>query len=467
MAQVAALLVRVASMVILARLLFPKDFGLLGMVVAFTGFLSIFRDFGLSLASVTRVSITEDQRSTLFWVNVAAGGVLAALCAAVAPVLVIFYAEPRLGQITIALGMGFVFSGASAQHRAILQRAMRFRELAVVDTVSLFLGAVVGISMAALGFGYWALVAMTVTPQVASMLGVWRATRWNPGGPRRGANVRSMLQYGGTVTLNSVVVYIAYNVDKVLVGRFWGADALGIYGRAYQLINYPSDVLNSAVAQVAFPALARLQNDPVRLRSFFRRGYSLLFVVALPMSVACALFAEDIVEVFLGPKWMEAASIFRLLAPTTIVFALVNLFGCLMMATGHALRSLKIALLIAPTVIAGCVVGLPYGPQGVAAGFSVAMVLLALPVIVWSSHGMPISMRDVLGAISPALISIVAGVAMVALSQQYVQAIEPVLLRLTVQTGVLFGVYSLVLLFALNQWTYYLKILDELRASRL
>jgi len=461
-----AFVLRTGSMIIMSRLLFPQDFGLFGMVIAFTGFLGLFRDFGLSIASVTRPSITNDQLSTLFWLNVAVGSILAATSAAAGPFLVTFYDEPRLLPITIAVGIGFLFIGAGAQHRAILQRAMRFGTLGVIDTAALVLGIVGGIGMAAFGQGVWALVVMTVGPQMVSAAGAWFATRWIPGRPKRGTDVRSMLWYGGSVTFNSVIVYVAYNADKVLVGRFFGAEALGIYGRAFQLINLPTDNLTASVSQVVFPALARLQNDPARLRSYFLQGYNLLFALVLPLIVGCALFPEDIVRVFLGARWLEAASIFRLLAPTVLVFALINPLGWMLMTTGRMSRSVKLAILIAPTVIAGYTFGLRYGPEGVAFGFSAAMVLLTGPFVVWATHGTPISLLDMVKAVSPPSLSIVVGAAVVASLSRYTQSIEPAFLRLVVETGLLFGTYSVMLLFALNQRSNYMKILGELGFRR-
>ena len=151
-------------MVIMARLLLPEDFGLVGMVTAFTGFLGLFRDAGLSMATVQRESITEAQLSTLFWINLAVGGLLALLSAALAPVLVSFYGEPRLFLIAIGLGAAFIFNGAAAQHRAMLQRNMRFAALAAIDIVALIIGIAAGVAVALAGGGYWGLVVMTVAP---------------------------------------------------------------------------------------------------------------------------------------------------------------------------------------------------------------------------------------------------------------------------------------------------------------
>jgi O-antigen/teichoic acid export membrane protein len=465
-AQGFSFVLRTGSMIIMTRLLFPEDFGLFGMVIAFTGFLGLFRDFGLSMASVTRPTVTHDQLSTLFWLNVAVGALLALLSAVAGPILVRFYDEPRLLSITIGVGIGFLFIGAGAQHRAILQRAMRFGTIGVIDTAALVLGIIAGCGMAALGMGYWALVMMTVGPQLASAAGAWIATRWIPGRPKRGTDVRSMLWYGGSVTFNGVIVYIAYNLDKVLVGRFFGAEALGIYGRAFQLITMPTENLTTTVSQVVFPALAKLQNDPVRFRSYFLQGYNFLFALVVPLIVACAIFPEDIVRVLLGARWIEAASIFRLLAPTVLVFALINPLGWMMMTTGRMSRSVKLAILIAPTVIAGYGIGLGYGPEGVALGFSAAMLLLTGPFVVWATHRTYVSALDVVKAVSPASLSIAVGAAVVVSLNRYTQAIEPAILRLVFESAVLFCTYGVMLLFVMNQRENYMKIVSELGFRR-
>jgi PST family polysaccharide transporter len=154
---------------------------------------------------------------------------------------------------------------------------MRFTTLAVIGVVSLIVSTAIGIGGAKAGYGYWALVAMTVALPLTSTIGFWLTTGWVPGMPRRRVGIRSMMRFGGTLTLSGLVAYLAYNSEKVLIGRFWGADAIGIYGRAYQLINVPTDNLNSAVGEVAFSALSRVQDDPSRFKSYFLKGYSLVF----------------------------------------------------------------------------------------------------------------------------------------------------------------------------------------------
>jgi PST family polysaccharide transporter len=393
-AQGAALVLRTGSMIVLSRLLLPRDFGVVAMATAATGFLALFRDFGLSTASVQRGTITQDQVSALFWINLGAGVVLAAACVLMAPGLVRFYGEPRLYAILVALGMGFVFNGATAQHRAMLQRQMRFQVLAVIDTAGLTLAIAVSIALALLGYGYWAVVSMTVCPQFVAMIGTWSTSRWMPGPLRRHSGLLPLLKFGSTLTLNSFVIYLAYNLDKILLGRVWGAEALGLYSRAYQLMTLPTDSLSAAISPVALRALSTVQTDPVRRRRFFLQGYGTFLTIAIPVAVACAAFGGDIIVSFLGAKWIPAITVFRILSPTMLAFAVINPFSWLMLADARPGRSLAMATVIAPTVILGYSLGLHAGPVGVATGFSVAMLALIVPLAFWAMHGLGVSVRD-------------------------------------------------------------------------
>jgi PST family polysaccharide transporter len=461
----AGFLLRLGALMILARLLGPKDFGLMGMVTAFTGVLGLFRDFGLSAAAVQRTTITEQQMSTLFWVNVLLGALLGLVALAMAPIIAAFYHEPQLFGVTAVLASGFLFNAAGIQHSALLQRQMRFTALAAISIVSSIVGIAIALGGAEAGYGYWALTAIPVASSVVGSIGAWASTGWVPGMPRRGTGIRTMLQFGGTLTLNGLVAYIAYNAEKVMIGRFWGADAIGIYGRAYQLVTLPTDNLNSAVGEVAFSALSRLQNDPIRFKGYFLKGFSLVMGLTLPITIACALFADDVVYFLLGPKWKDAAAIVRLLAPTIAIFAIVNPLGWFVYSLGLAARSLKIALVFAPFMITGYVIGLPYGPKGVALAYSSVMMLWLIPLILWCIHGTMISFRDILSAVSGPLASgILAGVLAFGVRRISDEFVSP-LPRLLLESSVLFATFFSVLLFAAGQKSLYLDLFRGLKGS--
>lgn len=466
--QAANLVLRLGFTAIMARLLDPRDFGLVAMVSVVTGIYGLFSTAGLSLATIQRPTVTNEQISTLFWINILVGVILFLLCLTTAPALVSFYHEPRLFWVTVAMGFGFILSASSVQHSALLQRQLRHFPLAMAETFSLFASFALGIAMALEGFEYWALVASAVAAPAINTVCIWVIAAWMPERPRRGAGVRSMLRFGGTITLNNLIVYLAYNSDKLLLGRFWGADALGLYGRAYQLINIPNANLLSAVGTVLFSALSRLHDDPARLRNYFLKSYALVSSITVPVSVFSAAFADDIILIVLGPKWTDAASMFRLLTPTILVFGIINPTGWLIQSVGLHTRSLAIAFVIAPLTITAYLVGLPYGPNGVALAFSAAMVLWMVPHVFWAVHNTVITPWDIfILTFRPFLASIAA--AAVALGIQYyllnVAHVHSSLVRLLTAGGTMIIIYLVLFLFVMGQKAFYIDLLRVLKDS--
>ena len=223
--------------------------------------------------------------------------------------------------------------------------------------------------------------------------------------------------------------------------------------------------LNSAVGGVAFSALSRLQDDPVRLRSYFLKGYSLVISMTVPISIFCALFADDIVLVVLGPKWADAAAIFRLLTPTILVFGIINPTGWLLQSVGLQGRSLRIALVIAPLVIAAYLIGLPYGPNGIAFAFSAAMTLWLVPHVVWCLHNTVISPWDLfLATCRPFFASIVAATFAFGVQLYFSQLPSP-FWRLAVGGGIMVSLYLWIFLFVMGQKSFYFDLLRGLKSS--
>ncbi len=462
--QLLNLILRLVFLVVMARLLDPKDFGLVAMVTAVTGVFGLFTWGGFSYATIQQAVITDEQISTLFWINVLIGALLACLCMATAPVLVDFYGDPRLFWVTIASAGGLLLTAATVLHMALIERQLRFGKLAVVEIFSQFVGIAVGIGTAFAGFGYWSLVISTLLQAAILLIGVWVIEPWRPGPPRRNVRIFPLLRFGGTVTLYTFVTYLSSNLDKILLGRFWGADVLGRYGRGYQLINIPTQNLNGAIGGVAFAALVRLQRDPIRLKSYFLKYYTLMNSLTLPTTLFCAVFANDIIAVVLGPKWIDTIPIFRLLTPTVLIFGIVNPVGWLLLAIGLQTRNLKIALVIAPSAAAAYVIGLPFGPEGVALAYSTAMLFWLVPQIIWSLHGTPISLGDIFWATGKPFFSALLATAAALVVAFYAANMHSPLLRLALESFTMFAVYYGILLFVMGEKTLYVYLFRALRA---
>jgi O-antigen/teichoic acid export membrane protein len=410
-AQGAKFAINFLSIIVLARLLSPEDFGLIAMVTPIVGLITLIRDMGLSAATIQKQSINDAQVSTLFWINVALSAVLAALIVASAPLVSRFYDEPRLVWITVAFGATMVTGGLTAQHIALLQRHMLFGQLALIEVSAMLIGFGVAVVAALAGLSYWSLVLMTATNSLAAMILAWRASGWRPGRPARGSGVRSMIAFGGHLTGANLCQYLNRNLDNVLIGKVWGEAALGLYNRAYSLLLMPITQLNGPITNVALPALSRLQGDPERYRTYYRKALGLLVTAGMPLVAFTGVEARPLVHVLLGEHWLATVPIFQALAPAAFIGTFNVATGWLYISLGRTARQLRWAVMQTPVIAASFFIGVPYGPIGVAVAYSVVMVLLRGPAIAYCLHGTFIRPRDVAVAIMPATIASLAAAA--------------------------------------------------------
>ncbi len=373
----------VGATVVLARLLTPQDYGLIGMVVVVTGFVSTFKDMGLSTATIQREEINAAQISTLFWINVALSVAIMLVTTALAPAVAWFYGERRLTLITIVYAAGFLFGGLTVQHEALLRRQMRFTALAVTEIVSLLAGIITAIVLGWYGARYWALVANQLVMGLSYAVAVWVVCRWRPGPPVRDPGVRSMLVFGRNMTGFSIVNYFARNLDNMLIGKFWGSQQLGLYAKAYQLLLLPIDQINSPIAAVAVPALSRLTDSPERYRRAYLRIIEKIAMLTMPGMALMIVTSDWIVRIVLGPNWMDASRIFALLGIVGLIQPILNTTGWLFISQGRTHHMFQWGLVGSTIIILSIIIGLPWGAMGVAFSYSVVGVCIIAPALFW------------------------------------------------------------------------------------
>lgn len=394
--------ITIAATSVMARLLSPADYGLVGMVVFFTGFIAIFKDLGLSVATIQKSELSSDQVSTLFWVNVVVSVVLTGLTVILAPFISWFYGDPRLLAVTVITGLGFVLGGLTVQHEALLRRQMRFLSVALIVLLSIIVGYFVGIYMAWRGFRYWALVYSQLAVLMTNAVGVWMVCRWRPSLPKRGSDVRSMIAFGRNFTGFSVINYFSRNLDSLLLGKVWGATQLGLYNRAYQLMTLPIDQVNEPITSVAIPALSRMKDDERRYRLAYLRMLEKIAMFTMP-SVAFMMATSDwIVQVVLGPQWSATSRIFLLLGITGLFQPIANTTGWLFLTQGRSRDMLTWGFISGPITVASILLGLPWGAVGVAASYSFTRILLTDPLLFWFvGRTGPVRTKDFYRTIAP------------------------------------------------------------------
>lgn len=402
------------STAILARLLTPADFGLIMMVAAFTEFVNLFKDLGLSTATIQRKDVNHRQVSTLFWVNVALSCLLIGITAAISPLVAWFYGEPRLTRITIAIGSTFIFGGLIAQHTALMRRQMRFCALAVIEIVAMTASTVAAVIAALLGLSYWSLVILMVVRGFVSVVMVWWQSPWRPGRPLRGSGVRSMLAFGGNLTGANVLNHFTRNADNVIIGYVLGGAALGMYSKAYHLLMLPLSQLNMPFNTIMIPVLSRLQDEPQRYRRYYLQIIAGLAAMTMPLVAFLFATADEVIYIVLGSQWSAAAGVFRYLAPAAFLTSIGFAPSWLCVSLGRARVQFRWTMLSAPVIVAGFLIGIHWGINGVAASFSITWSAMFLLFVYWTTRHSPVRFRDIVQALAvPVVSSLFAGIAVV------------------------------------------------------
>jgi len=404
-------ILNLVGIAILARLLTPEDFGLVAMVITVVGFMLLYKDLGLSKATIQTEDIKHHQVSTLFWVNVAFSFVIFLLCWAIASTVARVYNEPRLTKITIVMAISFIFGGLTGQFQALMHRHMRFATINIVESLSVMGGIIVGIFFALRGYGYWSLVYKLLFEQFLLMFGFWLTCNWRPGKPVFSKEVRSLLQFGGNLTGANILYYLIGNTDKFILGAFSGAYQLGIYSKAYQFLALPVQQINIPFSSVVISALSRLQNDKLTFRTYYRKSVQFMADISIPMVVFLWVASEDIVWVFLGPQWLDSVIIFRILGLAALLVSIDVARGWVFVTLGQTARMLRWGLLATPITILGFLIGVHWGPVGVAGSLSITRSLLWLPGIIYCFKNTPLKFRDLANALwRPVICSTIAAI---------------------------------------------------------
>lgn len=413
-AQISKFILQTGSTVVLARLLVPEDYGLIGMATITANFAGLFKDLGLSAATIQKPEINHKQISTLFWINFLLSFISALIVAALAPTVAWFYKEPRLVWVTVALASSFIFSGLTVQHQALLRRQMHFTALAKIDVFSMSVSVITAILIAWCGLGYWALVSMPIAAAIANAVGVWIACSWRPGLPLRHSGIGSMLAFGGNMTGFSIVNYFSRNLDNILIGYYWGPQQLGLYTQAYKLLLLPITQINTPVTSVAISTLSSLQFEPEKYCKYYYRAILLITSIGMPIVAFMFVSADEIVPLVLGEQWINAVPIFQLLLPAAFIGTFNVAGGWVYQSLGKTNRQLRWGVFASTIDVIGFVISVRWGATGVAVAYSLTLLITLIPRFIYCFEGTPLRFMGLVNTLSkPAIASITAAMAII------------------------------------------------------
>ncbi|MEL6495643.1 MAG: lipopolysaccharide biosynthesis protein [Cyanobacteria bacterium J06623_7] len=442
LAQGSKFIIQLGSTALLARLLTPNDYGLIGMATPMIGFVQLFKDLGLSTATIQRDEINHRQVSTLFWINLGVSAIISLVFAALAPVAAQFYREPRMLQIVLALSSIFLIGGLSVQHRALIKRQMRFGKIAKIEIISVLVGIVAAIVAAYAGWGYWALVLMQIVTAVVNTLVTWSVCPWRPSLPSRQAGVKSMLAFGGNLTGFNCINYFSRNLDNILIGQYWGEGQLGLYSKAYQLVLLPIQQINSPVNSVALPLLSRVQSDRDKYTNYYYKFVLAIVFLGMPIVAFSFAVTDKLILLVLGEQWLDAIPIFQFLVPAAFMGTFNLASAWVYQSLGRTDRQLRIGIVMSSLDIIIFLISIRWGAIGVAAAYGLSRPFIWFPRFIYCYQDTPLKLRRLATTLArPSFASIAAALLVMLLDHMFLSDI-PMVLALVID-GLAYGVLYL------------------------
>lgn len=372
---------RIFSFVIklfLARILFPEDFGLIGMAAVFISILSVFNELGMSAALVQRSKedLSSEHYHTAFWTGVIWSIIIFSLVVfVVSPLAADFYSEPMLRKIIPFLSLGILISPINLVHKAKLTRSLNFKKLAIIENTSSFFAGVLSLSLAFLGAGVWALVFNSVTVFVIAMPQYFTATRWFPKVLWSKKAFKDIFGFGAYTTGTQLLGTVINQFDFLLVGKLMGASALGIYSFAFMITSVLKSQIIKILTKVMYPIYSKMNGEKDIMKKYYLKVLRINIFLVYPIMFFILLFAKHLIPLFFGDKWLGAVPIINVLSASVIISMIINSSNPLIRAYGKPGLELKIQVIKAflfflPFISLGTIY---YGVIGTAIGYTVAV----------------------------------------------------------------------------------------------
>ena len=355
-----------AVAIALARLITPEEFGTVALLYLFTGIAGVIADSGFAAALIQRQNVTEVDTSTVFWVTVVAGLVMALVLWASAPLIASFFELPILVPLTAAFAVNLFLSALGSTHSTLLTKRLDFRTQAKIGVTSTLIAAAVAVAMAWWGSGVWALAAQAIVTTAVSTLLLWIYNPWRPTFVFSRSSARALFGFGGYL-LASGLLDVAYNrMYTLLIGKFHGVRDLGFYSRADSTVTLASGVLTGILGRVAFPVFSAAASDPAQLRRGVRMALRGMMLINLPLMLGMAAVAEPLVVTVYGEQWLPCVPALQVLCLAGLLWPLHVINLNVLMAQGHSHLFFRLEVVKKVLGTAFLVVGTLFGVMGIA-----------------------------------------------------------------------------------------------------
>jgi len=395
---------RFIIIIILARLLNPADFGIVGLAAIFLGLIDVIKELGLSAAIVQRKEINEIHLSTSFWASVIAGITLFIIAILASPFVADFFQEDIVQPILIVSAIGLIIGSFSVIHYALLEKSLNFKKLTIAEVCAAFVSGMVSVFLAINGYGVWSLVFGGLAGSFISVVILWKIVAWRPSLRFSFARFKELFGFGSHVMGSKVLNYTHSNMDYLVVGKLLGTSALGYYSFAYHLITFPVHKVSMMVTRVTFPAFSTIQDDNNTLRKGYLKVVRYISLITFPMLAGMFVVAPEFVVVVYGAKWAPMILPLQILCLAGALKSIGTTTGSILLSKGRADILFKCDILAAIVLPIAVIIGANYGIAGVAAAVTVSMVSIFPIVQMITNKLIDLSMFSYFKAIYPAII---------------------------------------------------------------
>lgn len=375
-ASIAGQILDLAISIILARLLTPEAFGLVGMTAVFTGFVAIFGDMGFSSALIQRRVVEDRHLSSIFWLNIAFGILLTTITIAAASPIATFYKDPQIKPLMFLVGINFTLSSFGIIQRTLLRRELSFRQLTIIENSSTLIAGFVAVILAFAGYGAYALVGQILVANLIAILFLWLTSKWRPQLTFDLEAAKELLAYSSNLLGFTVFNYWSRNADNLLIGKFLGSSELGIYTRAYSIMLLPLTQISAIVGRVMFPALSKIQMDKQKVKHIYLRSISMIALITFPMMLGLLVISDTFVMSLYGPQWSQVIPILRIFCLVGMVQSVSSTAGWIYQSQGRTDWMFRWGIGAGVTVFISFAVGIRWGALGVAVSYAVVSVPL-------------------------------------------------------------------------------------------
>lgn len=389
-------------MIILARLLFPEDFGVIGMAVIFTGLVQTINELGLSAAIIHKKNINDNHLSTSFWISLGLGIILFITTVIISPYIADFFKNELVGPVVSVLSIGFILGSFGVVHRSLLQKNIEFKKIAVTEISASVMSGTVSIILALLGFGVWSLVFGTIINNFTRVVLLWKVCTWRPSMTFDLTSFTELFSFGAHVMGSQFLNYFDSNVDYLLIGKFLSATALGHYTLAYQLSTFPLTKISSIITSVTFPTFSIIQDDNDSLRYAYLKVNKYISTITFPLLAGLIMVAPDFIPLVFGEKWAPMIVPLQILCVAGALKSVGTTVGSILLSKGRSDIQFKWNIFTAIVLTIAILIGLRYGLTGVAMAITIMSFLLFFIIQSIANNLINLNFSDYFKALYPA-----------------------------------------------------------------